>query len=98
MKRYTLHTNTRLKGAKCPACGYVYTMGFCDVDTHVKDEEGYPGGPLTPCTRCKRILQEGKTELRLLSETELLLLPAHIREHLEVINALLDLSSMRKMS
>lgn len=85
----TFHLEFHHIGAKCPACGYVFTNGFSGVDMPGAAYSGRKH-PITPCTRCRRVLEVNDAGPRVLDPVELLLLSDLERSHLAYLETMLD--------
>jgi hypothetical protein len=89
--RPTFHLPFVHVGAKCPACSYVFTKGFSPVEMPGDDDKDRPGGPITPCTRCRRILQLRDDGLHLLTEVDLMLMTDKERQDIAFLEKMLNL-------
>lgn len=86
--RLTFHLDFVHAGAKCPACGYVYTRGFSAVELPGVNEPH--ACPIVPCTRCLRILElSPQGVLRELNAVELMLLSDIQRHHMAILSKML---------
>ena len=77
------------RGAKCPACGYVFTNGFSDVTNAMSGPAGYGYGSLTACTGCSVALRLYNGKLEAIPRAEELMLDADGAARLAEIRALL---------
>lgn len=84
----------RHRGAKCPACGYVFNNGFSTWCEEGKKSSAAEGETLTLCTRCRRVLAvNGESgAIRVLDETGLMLLTADDRAALATLREVLEVA------
>jgi hypothetical protein len=80
----------RCKGARCPACGFVFTNGFSDVTDALDGPPADHGpGSLTACTGCLVALRLRGNTLEAIPRAEELMLDAACAARLSEIRALL---------
>lgn len=88
----------RHAGASCPACGYVFNLGFSTYSEQGRSS-CKTGETFTVCTRCRRVLIVADSgAIRLLDETGKLLLTPDDLKSLDIMRELLEVAGYDDLS